>query len=82
MNNPSSTSDVPTPQVPAFPIVVIGAGADGADVEFPSGSTNPRSRSTPERARQNITQMDAPPGIPVNLIQNIVRQSQASIMQR
>ena len=66
-------------QVPAFPIVVIGAGDDGADVEFPSGSTNPRSRSTPERAQQ--TRVEAPPGIPVNLTTNIVRQSQTSNVQ-
>ena len=66
-------------QVPAYPVVVVGAGANGEDVEFPSGSTNPRSRLTPERAHQQ--QLDVPPGVPVNLTSNIIRQSQTSNMQ-
>ena len=76
MTTPSSSSNVPLPQVPAFPITVLSAGPNGEDVEFPSGSTNPRSRSTPERAHQN--QLEAPPGIPVNLTNNIIRQSQTA----
>jgi len=74
MTSSSSSANLPIAQVPAFPVTVIAAGANGEDVEIPSGSTNPRSRSTPEQSRPRIP--DLPPGLPVHLTQNVVNQQQ------